>query len=430
MTSKSGSNLQSLSLRHNFSWSIVGNCVYAACQWGMLVILAKLGTPEIVGQFTLGLALTAPVMVFSNLQLRAIQATDAHQEYQFDDYLQLRLLTTMLAMLVILALVWIGEYRGETAWVLLLVGLAKAIESISDILHGLQQQHERMDRIAQSMMMKGMLSLFALGIGVQFMDSLTWGLIGLVIAWAFVLLFYDIPGTQEFRSKSILLPLQSSTKTSLKWVKFLPIKWQREKLLKLALGAVPLGFVMLLISLQSNMPRYFIEKYFGSRDLGIFSAIAYLQVLGMTVVSALGQSASPRMAKYYFGGEHKEFYNLLTKLVGLFILLSGLCVLIVSITGQKILSTIYQPEYAQYHDLLIWIMVASGIWYVACLFGYAATAKRLISYQPVIVSVSLFASFWSCYWLVPHYGLWGASLSMLITSSLTMLGYGFLSFKS
>jgi hypothetical protein len=48
-----------LSLRKNFSWTFVGNVVYAACQWGILVALAKLGTPEMVGQFTLGLAVAA-----------------------------------------------------------------------------------------------------------------------------------------------------------------------------------------------------------------------------------------------------------------------------------------------------------------------------------------------------------------------------------
>src|SRR3954469_7592651 len=86
-----------LSLRSNFSWTFAGNVVYAGCQWGMLMVLAKLGSPERVGQFALGLAVTAPILMFSNLQLRAIQATDARREYRFGHYLALRLATTALA---------------------------------------------------------------------------------------------------------------------------------------------------------------------------------------------------------------------------------------------------------------------------------------------------------------------------------------------
>jgi len=79
----SHNEVTALSLRANFSWTFVGNVVYAGCQWGMLVVLAKLGSPETVGLFALGLAVTAPVIQFVNLQLRGAQVTDAAHEYQF-----------------------------------------------------------------------------------------------------------------------------------------------------------------------------------------------------------------------------------------------------------------------------------------------------------------------------------------------------------
>src|SRR5690242_13021708 len=56
-----------MSWRSNFAWALSGNVVYAACQWGMVIALAKLGNSFMVGQFSLGLALAAPVMMFTNL---------------------------------------------------------------------------------------------------------------------------------------------------------------------------------------------------------------------------------------------------------------------------------------------------------------------------------------------------------------------------
>src|SRR6266568_5527229 len=47
---------EGVSLRTNFAWTLAGNAVYAVCQWGMLVSIAKLGSPAMVGQFALGLA--------------------------------------------------------------------------------------------------------------------------------------------------------------------------------------------------------------------------------------------------------------------------------------------------------------------------------------------------------------------------------------
>src|SRR3954466_10204757 len=84
-----------LSLRTNFSWTFIGNVVYAGCQWGMLMVLAKRGNPQLVGEYALGLAVTAPVIMLSNLQLRAVLATDANEEHPFSAYLWLRLFTTV-----------------------------------------------------------------------------------------------------------------------------------------------------------------------------------------------------------------------------------------------------------------------------------------------------------------------------------------------
>ncbi|PSB30275.1 polysaccharide biosynthesis protein, partial [filamentous cyanobacterium Phorm 46] len=184
--------LKPLTLRRNFSWTFTGNLVYAASQWGMLVLLAKLGSPEMVGQFTLGLAVTAPAMMFTNLHLRSVQATDAKQQYVFADYLGLRLIGTGLALLIIAGITLKAGYRWETSLVILVIGIAKAFESISDVFYGLIQQHERMDRIAIALMIKGPLSLLFLSIGVLFTKTVLGGVVGLAVAWAIVLFACDI----------------------------------------------------------------------------------------------------------------------------------------------------------------------------------------------------------------------------------------------
>jgi hypothetical protein len=75
-----------LTLRVNFLWTLAGNVIYAACQWGILIALAKLGTLQMVGEFALALAVTAPILIGAGLSLRSVQVTDALGEYEFRDY--------------------------------------------------------------------------------------------------------------------------------------------------------------------------------------------------------------------------------------------------------------------------------------------------------------------------------------------------------
>jgi O-antigen/teichoic acid export membrane protein len=390
--------IKPLTLRHNFSWTFIGNAVYAACQWGMLVVLAKLGSPEIVGQFTLGLAVTAPVFMFTNLQLRSIQATDATKQYLFSDYLELRLIGTGLGLVAIAIITFLAKYPWEISLVILLVGLAKAFESISDIYYGLLQQHERMDRIAISLMIKGPLSLILLGIGVYLSSGVVWGVVGLVFAWFVVLFVYDIPNG--------VLILNSIPKS----------RWHLVTLKNLAWLSLPLGLVMMLISLNTNIPRYFIEQYLGERELGIFAAIAYLMVVGSMVVNALGQSASPRLAKYYAVGNAIAFRRLLLKLVGIAVLLGGGGVLVALVGGEQILTLLYQSEYAQHTSLFVWLMIAAGIGYVSSFIGYGITAARYFRIQLPLFAAVTTTSAITCLWLLPKLGLLGAAIALIIAA--------------
>src|SRR5277367_252419 len=88
-------------LRVAFSWTLAGNAIYYACQWGMLSVLAKLGNAAVVGRFALGMAITAPVFMFTNLQLRGVQATDSRSEFEFADYFTLRCLATSLGFAMV-----------------------------------------------------------------------------------------------------------------------------------------------------------------------------------------------------------------------------------------------------------------------------------------------------------------------------------------
>jgi O-antigen/teichoic acid export membrane protein len=428
-----------LSLRANMVWTLAGNTVYAGCQWAMLVVLAKVGTTAMVGQFALALALTAPVLLLTNLQLRQVQATDARHQYTFAEYLALRLVMTLLALIAIVVLVLIGGYGGETAGIILVVGLAKAFESISDVFFGLLQQWERMDRIAISMMIKGGLSLLALGLGVVLTGSVLWGAVGLAVAWAVILLSYDLRmGALVLRETASYFTAPTvpsvpgvseavaSTQYKDKPRPALLPSWQPGRLARLVWLALPLGVTMLLISLNTNIPRYFIQYFWTTSDLGIFAAISYLMVAGTTVISAIGQAAAPRLASYYVTGDKHAFRVLTGKLLTMSLAVGAIGMIISVIAGRQIMTLIYSSEYGARVDLLVWVMLGAALWYVASVLGYAATASRRIRLQPLALAVVLLASVIACYALIPAYGLLGAGIATAITSVVGVLAYAML----
>ena len=404
-------------LRTNFLWMLAGNVVYAACQWGILVVLAKLGTSEMVGQFALGLAVCAPVIIFANLQLRNIQATDAACEYTAGDYLGLRLSTTAVALLIIVAITFVANYRWQTMLVIWGVALAKAVEAISDAFYGLLQRRENFPRMAKSMIIKGIISLAALAVGVSLSGNVFWGVLALAMVWAGVLVGYDLPGAARMLGSS-LLEKPSSTfgipgPDQLAQIRPHWNKTTQKALIKLTL---PLGFVASLVSLNLNLPRYFLERHFGEHQLGIYTAVTYLMMIGWTMVSALGQAASPKLAVYYAAGRSREYRGLLLQLISVAIVAGLLGIVTARLAGHQILSLLYKPEYADAANVFFWIMVASGISYISSALTYGMMAARYIFIQvPLFILVSI-TTVIGCLLLIPSYGMLGAAWAVVISS--------------
>jgi O-antigen/teichoic acid export membrane protein len=406
-----------LSLRVNFSWTLAGNIIYAGCQWGMLIVIAKLGTPELVGQFALGYAISAPIMMFTNLNLRIMQATDARGEYPFNYYLGLRLITIFLALLLIAGIFLFFNIAWDTKLIIMIIGVAKAVESLSDIFFGLMQKYEQMDRIGISFIIKGILSLLALSLGLYLGGSLLLGVILMACAWLSIFLFYDI--------RNALIILEGADHTN----KLIDVKMVsrytimkpdfNSKILKrLAWIAFPLGIVDLLNSFNVNLPRYFIGYFLGERELGIFAAISYSLFAGFTVIQALGQSASPRLAQYFVTGKLRSFCKLIFGLLSFTVGLGLVGILLIWGLGREFLSLVYKPEYALNQDLFLLLAVGAIFASLATFLRMGMTAARYFRIQMPIYILSIVVSALTCYFLIPRYGLiasgWSKVISFLV----------------
>jgi O-antigen/teichoic acid export membrane protein len=248
-----------------------------------------------------------------------------------------------------------------------------------------------------------------------------------VVAWAIVLIGYDLPNSVWLVNQGLPEPATPSTPGH-ETVALQP-RWRLAVLRKLLWLTLPLGFVAMLHTLSISIPRYLIEGYLGSHDLGIFSAIAYLIVAGNIVVGALSHSASPRLAQYYVAGDRRAFRNLLLKLTGIGAVLGGTAIVVALVAGQQLLTFVYQPEYAQHTGLLVKLMIAAAISYTFYFLADAMIASRYFRIQvPLYILVNVVSAI-SCLWLIPTLGLHGAAIALIITAScqsilsLAVIGY-------
>jgi O-antigen/teichoic acid export membrane protein len=256
-------------------------------------------------------------------------------------------------------------------------------------------------------MVRAILSMLALAAATYVTRSVVWGIAGVAVARAIVLFAYD--------SRERTHILRSRTKWYLLNGELAP-RFDASEQRELLWRSLPLGIVVLLTTLNSSIPSFFIKHGIGERDLGIFSALGVTISVGNMAVVSLGQSAFTRLSRACASGNIAVFSSLLVVLLACGAGLGVCGILISKFAGREILALLFRPEYVERADLLPWIMAAGAVLFMAQFLGFGMTAAGFYHsqvYLNILANVTLVAA---CYWLVASKGLFGAILAMLIAA--------------
>lgn len=388
-----------LSLRRNVAWTFVGGVVASGSRFAMLAILARLASKQAVGAFSIALAVCTLITILSQLQLRVALVTDAADEHPFGAYRALRLVATVAAVLVA-STVALVAYR-EIALLVVLIACGQGITSLRDLWEGLAQKHERMDIASTGNMIDALLSsaLFCLLFLVT--DHLEWAAVGLIVGRLLTLTVYDVP-----RVRSVVdIPLA-------------PL-WDLVRMRHLFRVALPLGLTTALVSLNSNLPRFFIEGLLGKDALAVFALIAYFTFLGQLFTGALSRSASPRLALLY-RRDRARYGGLLIRLVLCSVALGAAGMLIAAFAGDIILGIAYGADYAEHGDLLVLLMAANAVLLVNSFLGVAISAARFFRIQTATCAAVVATTLVGCALLIPTRGIAGAAWAMIGAACVNM----------
>ncbi|GGA72931.1 oligosaccharide flippase family protein [Ornithinibacillus halotolerans] len=386
----------------NMTWNVIGSIIYSFTQWLLLIVIAKLGTPEMVGYYALGLAVTAPIVLFTDMKLRLALVTDTKNVYLFDNYLGARVLSVGVALFIIILVIIIFGYEFHTAIILLLVGIAKLPESVSDIFHGQLQKYERMDLITISNVMKGIGTVIVFFVLLLLTNNLIWALVGQILTWVMVLLFFDY---------LVVKGLFQSVQIDFQW----------SKLKSLFHLSIPLGLMALLTSFNTNIPNYFVEYFIGTEELGYLAALLYILFAGNRLVDSLRQPAATRLATLFEQNRLKEYQKLLLLLVTIGFLMAVVGIGVTIVLGELLLTIIYTNEYTAYSQLFIYIMGAGIFSFPAMFLDTGLIATRNFKLQPYLAAIWVIGSLIGCYIFIPKYGLDGAAYAIILASFLKFI---------
>ncbi|KIG14827.1 Heteropolysaccharide repeat unit export protein [Enhygromyxa salina] len=399
------------SVGRSLSWTLLGELSFAAAQWLALIVVAKLGSPEALGRYSLGLAVATPIIILANLHLRPIYVVDTRARWGFADYLGLRAIMLPLALGVTAGVCLIRGWPWQVAAVVCLLGVIRVAGSVSDILYGRAQRAQKMDTIGISRAVQGGLWIGLLALGLVLGDEVL--ALGMVAAGLTLhMLFYDRRRAAQVQVADD--PLASG--------RSLRPRFDRVRLRGLAWEALPMGVAAGLLGLTGNVPTYVLEDTHGLEAAGFFAAVlSVIQASGVVNV-ALGNAAIPKLARLSVD-DARGFWVLLVKLLGLVVVLNGVGVVIVALIGDAYLRYAYTPEYAVYLPELVVASITAVVLGLANMLSQTLTALSRFRLQLWLNLAALGCSVGVGLWLIPTRGIAGAIQTLLVLAGFRLVLY-------
>lgn len=376
------------------SWSLLGNITFALSQWVIITIIARFGSTQDIGVYSLGLAVTAPVVLFFNFQQSTMLATDSKNEFEFNQYYGSRIINSTIAFLVIVLLSFIYRDNKEVVIIIILMGLVKYIESLSDICMGLFQKKDRVDLIGKSQLYRGVLTVIIVGLLFFITRDIHISVLGLLILMIIRFLIYDLKNVKHF--------IHVKPTFDYTWYTLLKI-------------AFPLGIVSLINSLNTNIPRYILEYTSGINEVGIYSALSYILIASGMIITPVSLLIAPRLATAYNKRKVSQILKINLLVICFSISVFLFIILCVLLQGETILRILYGNEYSQYNHIFTIINFSIFFTSLTTFFNLNIVAARVFKVQPIINFIVTIITLLTSFYFINNNGLLGAAYVLLIS---------------
>lgn len=391
----------------------MGNGAFALSQWLVVICLARLGSPTMVGQYTLGLAIGTPIVLLGSLALRNVLVTDIASSCHFPTYLRLRAgcMAAAFAVIVVMAV----SVGADATAVIVLVGVAKAVDGVADIYYGLFQRRGEMRLIGICMTSNAALTVLLVAAILAATGDLVWAVAGSVAASALAATMCLLLGARSGRAggpSAATSGPADPTSAPLRAVAGAP---------GLIVLAAPAGLASCLTALAVSIPRYAVEGTLGTAELGIFAALGVIVAAASTVTGALAQVLLPAMTRMWASGHPGRLRSVTWR--GVLAAMAGAAVGVplAVIFGADLMRLTYGPVYAAHAGILSILTLAVALQTAIFVLDAALLAMRRFGTELVaaVVTVSVAAAVATV--LVPAYGLIGAAWAVAVPATVQLL---------
>lgn len=386
--------MKAQSLKSNMIWNSVGSLYYSVCQWLITVAVARLAsTYEAAGVLSVAMSVSNVFSQIGLFRIRSYQVSDIHEEVSSRQYVGFRLITIAISLVITFVYAYVTCSASMLPAVLIYM-LFRMSDVFTDVLYGIDQQHERMDHCGKSLMLRASLFLSAFIAGLVLFDSLEVALVAMVLTTYPVLVIdYKIASRYADPRPSFDVAVAK----------------------RLFVSCLPAVVGMALCSIVVTYARQYLGACYGEEALGVYATVCTPIVLVQACATYVYAPLLGSFARKYDARDKAGLVRLILTVVAAMFGLFLLCALGFLLLGSWFLGIVFGPKIAGYGYLIY-----AGLFCSAFTAVVAFLSDLLISLRDMVGCflgnfVGCLVSFPASWVLIPAVGLNGASYAIILS---------------
>lgn len=331
-------------MRSAYLWNTCAAMLNAFQTVFILMLISRIDSVIDAGVFTIAFAIGNLMLTIGKYGVRQFQVSDVEEKYSFREYTASRIVTSIIMILASFAYVGVnfatGLYNPSKCMVVILICLAKVIDAIEDVIHGMLQQYLRLDAAGKILSVRMSTYIFVYLICYYFSKNLVLtSAVALVVSFVqFVILNYTAVKGFEIKKKTF----------DIRNVKNIFVE------------CFPLFIASYLVIYIGNAPKYAIDKVMSSEAQACFTYI-FMPVFVISLLSQfVYQPVISKMALLWHEKKISQFNKLIFRQIGLILLLSIAAIIGGYLLGIPVLSIIYGVDLTEYKKALVILLIGGG----------------------------------------------------------------------
>lgn len=358
--------------KSNFIWNILGTGLNAFTSFFFLIAVTRINGINDAGIFTIAFSTACILYVIGVYAGRVFQVTETDKEVKDKEYIINRLISCLLMMIITVGFVLIKTYDLYKSSIFILLSLYKCLEAFSDVLYGVLQKNDLLNKVGKSYFIKAVSSIVVFIL----VDIITHNLIiscaSIIALWILTIIFYDIRNIKKLVDFKANINMNNVL-----------------KIFKNGFFVFTISFLGLYIM---NAPKYAIDSYLTEDIQAIFGII----VMPATIMGLIGQFLIHpylnTIVKLYNEKDSKGLNKLILKIIGYIFAFGIFASIVAYFLGIPVLNLVYGIDLNGYELHLVAIIIASTLYNIGVIYSSVLTTIRYTLVQFIIYTVvSIFA---------------------------------------